>query len=142
MWKEITIMQDTLFVIAAIHVLAGVFWAGTTFALARNGGAGAEALARPQMGAAVITVLAGLPLWHLLHRGSFGPQEQVLALGAVCAIAAAGVQGAVSLPASRRLVTAGGPAEPPLRSRVATGQRIAAGLLAVTVGCMAVARFV
>jgi hypothetical protein len=50
--------------------------------------------------------------------------EHTLALGAVCAIAAAGVQGA-----TRR--------KSPLK-----GQRIAAGLLAVAVICMAIARYV
>jgi hypothetical protein len=46
-----------------------------------------------------------------------------LALGAVCAIAAAGFQGAMR------------------RKNPLKGQRIAAGLLAITVICMAIARY-
>jgi hypothetical protein len=117
-------MQIVIIVLIGLHILAGVFWAGATFAVVRSGGAGAEALFRPQMGAATFTVLAGVGLWGLLHRASDGPTEHTLAVGALCAIAAAGVQGAM-----RR--------KNPLR-----GQRIAAGLLAITVICMAIARWV
>jgi hypothetical protein len=116
-------MQMGLIVLIALHVLAGVFWAGSTFAIVRSGGEGAQTLFGPQMGAATLTVLAGIGLWGLLHRGGMGPMEHTLALGAVCAIAAAGVQGA-----TRR--------KNPLK-----GQRIAAGLLAIAVICMATARF-
>jgi len=116
-------MQTLLVVLIALHILAGVFWAGSTFAVVRSG-AGAEALFRPQMGAATITVLAGMGLWGILHRGAMGPMEHMLALGALCAIAAAAVQGATR------------------RKNLLKGQRIAAGLLAVTVICMAIARFV
>jgi hypothetical protein len=117
-------MQTLLIVLIGLHILAGVFWAGSTFAVVRSGGAGAGALFRPQMGAATITVLAGIGLWAILHRAPPGPMEHTLALGALCAIVAAGVQGA-----TRR--------KNPLK-----GQRIAAGLLAVAVLCMAIARFV
>src|SRR5690349_6351468 len=87
-------MQVTLIILIGLHILAGVFWAGSTFAIARSGGAGAEALFGPQMGAATVTVLAGIGLWGILHRGPGGPMEHTLALGALCAIIAAGVQGA------------------------------------------------
>ena len=117
-------MQITLIVLIAVHILAGVFWAGSTFAIARSGGAGAAALFGPQMGAATLTVLAGVGLWGMLHRGPEGPMEHTLALGALCAIAAAGAQGA-----TRK--------KNPLK-----GQRIAAGLLLVTVISMAIARYV
>ena len=117
-------MQILLIVLIGLHILAGVFWAGSTFAVVRSGGAGAQALFRPQMGAATITVLAGIGLWGILHRGPPGPMERMLALGAVCAIVAAGVQGATR------------------RKNPIKGQRIAAGLLAVAVLCMAIARFV
>lgn len=88
--------------------------------LARNGGLGVEDLARPQLGAAIVAILAGMGLWHFLHGGSFGLQEKILALGAICAIAAA---------------------ETDLRMRVAVAERVSALLLAVTVGCMAAWRF-
>jgi hypothetical protein len=117
-------MQLVLIVLMGLHILAGVFWAGSTFAVVRSGGAGVEALFGPQMGAATITVLAGVGLWGILHRAPPGPMEHTLALGALCAIAAAGVQGATR------------------RKNPMKGQRIAAGLLAITVLSMAVARYV
>lgn len=132
-------MQLTLMIVTALHVLPAVFWAGTTLAMARAGGDGLERLARPQIGAALVTVTAGGVLWSLLHRGGFGPMEKVLAVGAACAVAAAGLQ-AWSLPAVRRLRTAG-EADAAARRGIAVIQRIAAGLLAVTVVCMAVSRY-
>lgn len=134
-------MQLTLMILAALHVLPAVFWAGTTFVLARSAGAGAERLAFPQMGAAAVTVIAGTAMWGLLHRYGFGTMEQVLALGAVCAIAAAGLQG-LSLPAVQRLRTAASEADAAApRLRIAITQRTAAGLLAVAVVCMTVSRY-
>ena len=117
-------MQILIIVLIGLHVLAGVFWAGSTFAIVRSGGAGLEALFRPQMGAATVAILAGIGLMGLLHRGGMGPMEQTLAVGALCAIAAAGAQGALR------------------RKNPLKGQRIAAGLLAITVLTMAIARYV
>ena len=117
-------MQILIIVLIGLHVLTGVFWAGSTFAIVRSGGAGLETLFRPQMGAATVAILAGLGLMGLLHRGGMGPMEHTLGIGALCAIAAAGVQGALR------------------RKNPLKGQRIAAGLLAVTVLTMAIARYV
>jgi hypothetical protein len=117
-------MQLLLIVLIGLHILAGVFWAGSTFAIVRSGGAGAAALFGPQMGSATITVLAGIGLWGILHKSAHGPMEHTLALGAVCAIAAAGFQGATR------------------RKNPIKGQRIAAVLLLITVVCMAIARYV
>ena len=47
-------MQVTLILTLVLHVLSGVFWAGTTFALARTGGNDAKQLFGPQMGAATV----------------------------------------------------------------------------------------
>ena len=97
-------MQIALITTVAIHVLAAVFWAGTTFGLARTGGASADRLFVPQMGAATIAVLSGGYLWKLTHSGGFfGPAERVLAVGVLCAVIAAGVQGALAGPALRRI---------------------------------------
>lgn len=134
-------MQWALVIAISLHLLAGVFWAGTTFTLAHTGGAGGERLFRPQMGAALVAVLAGVALWHLAgHEGSFGPTERSLTLGAICAIAAAGVQGAVGGRAIRALREGAIPQDA-ARARIALAQRIAAVLLAVTVVCMAAARY-
>lgn len=132
-------MQTILMFTVALHVLSGIFWAGSTFVLARFGGAGAEQLARPQMGAAAFAVLTGGILWSLMHAHSFQPQEQILALGACCAVIAAAVQGAAV--ARMRLAHANAAQATSSRS-VAVHYHIAAALLAVTVICMASARYV
>jgi len=132
-------MQLVLIIAISLHLLAGTFWAGTSFTMARTGGAGAEALFRPQMGAATMTILAGAYLWHQLHEGSFGTMEQLLAAGAGAALIAAGVQGASCGPAIRALRSGGD--EGRARARIALGQRVGAGLLALAVICMAAARY-
>jgi hypothetical protein len=133
-------MQPTLLVIQALHILSGVFWAGSTFALARSRATSADELFRPQMGAAVVAVVTGGGLWHLLHPSGFGTQELVLALGALAAVLAVGVQGAMCGPDLRQLATASA-ASTRLMGKVTLGHRIAAGLLALTVICMATARY-
>src|SRR4030081_4159990 len=134
-------MQIALIIALSLHILSTVFWAGTTFTLARPGGVCGEQLFRPQMGAAVIAVLTGGYLWHLAHAGSFGTAEQILAVGALAALVAAGVQGAIGGRAIRSL-RAGTADEAGARSRIATAQRIAAGPLAVTAASMGAARYV
>jgi uncharacterized membrane protein len=134
-------MQSALIIALSLHILSSVFWAGTSFTLARTGGAGGEQLFRPQMGAAVIAVLTGGYLGHLAHAGAFGTTEQILAVGALAALVAAGVQGAIGGRAIRSLRN-GTADEAAARSRIATAQRVAAGLLAVTAVCMGAARYV
>jgi hypothetical protein len=133
-------MQMTLLVTLVLHILSGVFWAGSTFALARTGAISADQLFRPQIGAAVVAVITGGVLWHLLHPSGFGIMEQVLALGAVAAVLAAGAQGALCGPALRQLARVGG-TDARLQAQVALGHRIAAALLALNVICMAAARY-
>jgi hypothetical protein len=134
-------MQIALIIALSLHILSTVFWAGTSFTLARTGGVGGEQLFRPQMGAAVIAVLTGGYLGHLVHAGAFGTAEQILAVGALAALVAAGVQGVIGGRAIRSLRT-GTADEAGVRSRIATAQRVAAALLAVTAVCMAAARYV
>ena len=133
-------MQITL-VTLVLHILSGVFWAGSTFALARTGAATADQLFRPQMGAAVVAVITGGVLWHLLHPSGFSTMEQVLALGALGAVLAASAQGALCGRALRQLAR-NGEEDRQSKMQVILGQRIAAGLLALTVICMAAARYV
>jgi len=132
-------MQIALIIALSLHILSSVFWAGTSFTLARTGGVGGELLFRPQMGAATIAVLSGGYLGHLAHAGSFGMAEQILAVGALAALVAAGVQGAIGGRAIRSLRSETD--EAGARSRIATAQRIAAALLAVTAVCMGAARY-
>jgi hypothetical protein len=134
-------MQITLIVTQVLHVLSGVFWAGTAFALARMSSDQTTQMFRPQMGAAIVAVATGGLLWFLLHRGPPGPQEHVLALGAIFALVAVGIQGITAGALRNRA----GLAEAEVRRlhrRAVTGQYIAAGLLGVTVACMAASRYV
>jgi hypothetical protein len=126
-------MQILLFITIAVHVLSSIFWAGSTFVLARNGGMGGAALFRPQIGAASVSVLSGALLWNLLHQGSFQSTEMILATGAAAAILALLVQ-LIMIRAAMRSEEAS--------PRAATGYRVSAALLVVTIICMAVAQYV
>ena len=134
-------MQLLLIIAISLHILAGVFWAGSTFALARTGGLGGESLFRLQRAAMGITVIAGAYLWSQLHAGDFGTSERVLAFGVVCAIIAGIAQGAISGRALRGLRKAEND-KTLLWSRFALGQRIGAVLLAITIICMGAARYI
>ncbi len=115
-------MRILVLSLLSLHALAGVFWAGSTFALTHSYFELTPKLFRAQMGAAALTVVAGLALWGIVIRGSHGPMATTLAIGALCAIAAAGVQGA-------------------MRRSPKTSQRIAAALLSVTVICMVISPY-
>ena len=134
-------MRATLIVTLVLHILSGVFWAGTTFALARTGANQTDQFFRPQMGAAVIVVATGGLLWYLVHPGSFGTTEQILAVGVFCAFVAAGIQGMSGGSALRKLSIVDESEASRLRHRVATGQRVAAAFLMIAVTCMAAARY-
>ena len=125
-------MQVLLIITIAVHVLAAVFWAGSTFVLARNGGQGAANLLGPQIGAASLSILSGLLLGYLLHQGSFELTEKILATGAAAAILAFLIQVIVVRSALRSTDAA---------QRLAIAYRASAILLAVTVICMAVSRY-
>jgi hypothetical protein len=129
-------MQLLLIITIALHVLSSVFWAGSTFAMARVGGSEAAKLFRPQMGAASVAVLTGILLWELSHRVGFGSMEAVLAVGAASALTALAVQG-VGVGRGLRVASARGAAP-----AVAVPYRISAGLLALTLVCMAIAQYV
>jgi hypothetical protein len=135
-------MQATVVIALVLHVLSGVFWAGTTFALARLGGNQARYLLRPQLGAASIAIVTGALLWYLLHRGGEGTSEYVLAIGAVFALIAAGVQAATGAAGWPVLAGATDLQGSPVQNRAVTRQRVAAGCLAITVICMAASRYV
>jgi hypothetical protein len=125
----------------AAHVLSSVFWAGSTFTLARLSGLGGERLVLPQTGAAVVAVLTGAYLGHTWHGTGFGPFEQVLLIGIAAALIAMILQivvGFRTLAALRRESLD----DKPAHRRIAIAQRFAAPLLAITVICMAIARYV
>jgi hypothetical protein len=124
-------MSIILPILIVLHVLPAVFWAGSTFVLARLGADGANlSLRGPQRGAAGLTILIGVALMALSHRGAASSTEYVLGAGGLAALVAMGVQQGM---AWRAL-----PANP---ARYAQGQRISAGLLLVAVICMVTWRY-
>ncbi|RUX53493.1 hypothetical protein EN994_13730 [Mesorhizobium sp. M7A.F.Ca.CA.002.09.1.1] len=133
-------MQYVYIVVIGLHVMAGVCWAGTTIEVGRDPDIRAERFFRPQMGAAGLVFLTGILLWYFFHEGVFGSMEKVLALGIVTALIAAGVQGALVGSTSRQLAGADAATERQLRAKMTRGERIAGGLLVLTVLCMATAR--
>jgi hypothetical protein len=133
-------MQIVLIVALVLHVLAAVFWAGSTFTLARLGGERAEKLFGPQMGAATLAIITGMYLWSVLHSGEFGVAEQILSVGVISALIAAGVQGALIGGARRRIAAGTDPSA--LQGRMAVAEQIAAVLLAITLIAMTVVRFI
>jgi len=133
-------MQYVLMVAISLHVLAAVFWAGSTAALARTGGSETRRLFRPQMGAAAVAVLTGGYLWHVVHAGAVGPVERSLMIGALSALAALAVQVIVVGGALRKVPGDGQAAALP--PRIVIGHRIAAGLLMIAVVTMAASRYV
>src|SRR2546425_12493426 len=127
-------MQIALIIALSLHVLSSVFWAGSSFTLARTGGAGGEQLFGPQMGAALVTILTGAYLGHSVHAGMFGAAEQILAVGALAALLAAAVQGAIGGRAIRSLRNGKADAAD-ARSRIAPPPRVPALCLAGDGGC-------
>ena len=116
-------MNIGLMLLLSLHVLSAIFWAGSTFVLARTGGSGIDALRRPQFGAAGGAIVTGIPLAAILHGGAFGRQEQVLMIAVIAAVTALVVQ----------VID---------RAQPARSQRIAGGLLMITVLGMVIARYV
>lgn len=161
----------TLIVLArAIHVLAGVTWAGATFILAavvvplavRHGAEGAGrwmGLVARRAGmfsgiSAVLTVLSGIYLFAALHAHDDSLGGLILKSGSLAALLALAVGVLAGRPAGRRIsqlqdAQVDGKALSPeairemarLRKRAAMSARIAAGLLGVAVLAMAVFRY-
>ena len=133
-------MQYALILTAALHVLTTAFWAGTTFALARTGGAAAERLFGPQLAAALLAFASGGYLGHTLHAHAFGRPEQVLMTAIAASAVALLVQAALIGPALRTLRD-GARDQARARARAGLAHRIAAVLLALAAIGMATARY-
>jgi hypothetical protein len=128
-------MPPVLIALLGAHIVTTLFWLFASFILARASGAGSEKMFRWQMLAATVAVFTGGGLWSMFHRGLFGPQEMVLAGGALCAIVAAGVQGAMVGGPIRRLKS-GALTQAEAFAKITKGQRLSAGLLAVALLAM------
>jgi len=133
-------MQTAFAIAISFHLIPGIFWAGSNFAAARPGIPG-ERLFLPQMGAAIVTIAAGMYLWSKLHQGDFGSMEKALSIGAGAAILAFLVQLVLAGPAV--IAIRKGRGDPSVSAaRVKLANRLASVLLLVAVACMGVARYV
>lgn len=131
-------MTVLLVILLIVHALSALFWAGSTLTLARLGAAGAayRQFAPAQAGASAITILAGIGLWGVAHRGPPSNGEWVLSIGAICALIAAGLQHGVAWRAVRRA-----PDSPAAGAAFARGQRMAAVLLSLAMIAMVTFRY-
>jgi hypothetical protein len=120
-------------VLVAIHALTGVFWAGSTGAMANLKGAMAERLFPFQMGSAAAAIVAGVLLFAFYRGFSGSTSDWILVTGIIAATIAVILQGALIGP-----VRGAGEAA---RPRMALANRIAAGLLSLTVLTMVVAKY-
>ena len=173
-------MNSLMAVLRLVHILAGIFWVGATLFLAafllpaaRDVGPSAGALMSQLMErrrlqfwinvAMTLAILAGFALYAIdsrLSGGGFGRSATgiTLAIGALLAIAAAGVGGAIGKPTGRKLgeiarrlqeaQRAGGPppadlvAEAqPLQRKMASALTIMSWLLVLSATTMAIARY-
>lgn len=161
---------DLIVLARAIHVIAGVSWAGATFMLAsvvmpiamRHGAEGAGRwmglVARraglSSMVAALLTVLSGIYLFAALHAQDASSGALVLKTGATAALLSIVVGFFFARPAGIELgrmqqgLAAGSPPPPEtlqrietLRRRQVVGMRVAAALIGVAVLAMAVFRY-
>ena len=134
-------MRYALLLAAPLHVIATVFWAGSTFALARTDGAAMERLFKPQLAAAVLAFATGGFLGHVLHAHAFGRTEQAL----FAAIAASAIALLVQLAGVGRAMRAlrdGARDQAGPRALATAAHRVAAVLLALAAIGMATARYI
>lgn len=120
-------------VLVAIHAMTGVFWAGATGAMANLKGAMAERLFPAQMGSAGAAIVAGILLFAFYRGFSGSTSDWILITGVAAAIVALILQIAMVGP-----VRGTGDAA---RPRMALANRIAAGLLSLTVATMVIAKY-
>jgi uncharacterized membrane protein len=147
-------------IVRAMHIFAGVIWAGATFTMAWAVLPAALSQPAPGFGivarrvgmistiAALIAVLSGIYLFAALHAHDESAGARVLGAGAVTAILALGIGLLVGRPTGRKLGQlqqrndAAAAAEiDKLRRRATLVSRATAGLLALSVIAMATFRF-
>lgn len=111
-----------LMILLALHATSAVFWAGSTFLLAR-GTFDATRVQGPQLGAATFAIITGALLFWMAHSSGVGPMETALIIGAISALLAAIAQGWMR------------------RTNPLLSQRIAAPLLVIALIAMVTARY-
>jgi len=165
-----------IFILRLAHILAGAFWFGALIfsarilmPAARETGPAAGPLMGPiarrlspmMMGAAIVTIGAGIWLMFLVSGGAPGPWMQsgmgrTIGLGAALAIIAFIFGFLVNMPAGRRLgaisqgvTKRGGPPNAEesaemaqIQKRLAMGTTVVAILIGLALAAMAVARYV
>ena|SRR6187549_1467825 len=120
-------------VLVAVHAMSGVFWAGSTGAMANLQGALAEKIFPFQMGSAGAAIIAGILLFVFYRGFSGSTSDWILITGIAAATVALIVQIALIVPARGSGEAA--------RPRMALANRIAAGLLSLTVAAMVIAKY-
>jgi hypothetical protein len=131
-------MRWLLILLTALHVLVGVFWAGSSFVAAAGAIKRLDRLAYWQILAGTVVLLAGGGLFAFVRPG--GTPGLMLEIGAFCALVVVGLQ-ITTLPAIWHLGTATEAEAIEMRGWALASQRINAVLLAVTVVCMAIWRY-
>lgn len=147
-------------IVRAIHILSGVIWAGFAIVVAALVMPSLAPEGRPAFGqymakggtrtagiAAALTFFSGLYLMFRLHANDHSAMGATLGIGALLAILAGITGGAITGRTAGQLAkltpgpdTAAQMAA--LRNRMTMGARITATLLALSVICMAIARYV
>lgn len=169
-----------MIILRLVHILGGIFWVGATLFLAyflmpaaRAAGPSAGAVMSQLMErrrlqlwinvAMTLAILAGIALYAIDSRisgGGFGRSAtgMTLGVGALLAVAAAGVGGAVGRPTGRKLgeiarrmqeaQRVGGPPPPelvaeaqPLQEKLSRALTIMSWLLVLSATTMAIARY-
>jgi hypothetical protein len=127
-------------VLVAIHAMSGVFWAGSTGAMANLKGAMGERIFPFQMGSAGVAIIAGIVLFAFYRGFSGSTSDWILITGIAAATVAVVVQAVLISPARAELARATS-TEAQARPRIARANRIAAGLLSLTVATMVIAKY-
>ncbi len=127
---------------AGLHGAAGVIWLAISLYVLKAGAPSSKTIRKAQAILAVLVVFFGLVLWVLLHGGAPGAREAVLGVGALCAIAAAGLQHGMAKANERRLLalTADGAARSTLLRKIRLADILSALLLFIALVAMLGAR--
>ena len=100
--------MPSIVAVLGLHMAMGATWTLATLAIAVTGRARVAWL-RMLLLVALLNMLAGIALWHVLHAGPWGPPEHFLVVGTFCAFLALGLQAPVALTQASDLRRLAGP---------------------------------